>query len=142
MVRWDRSFGEEGAGIGITFSETDGTLIASFSVPVHASDATRCESLGPALSALLLSRFPHCKVWFQGDSMHVCRLLRKEDLPKDVWLFNATSITLDILSDCEVHVSWIPRDCNTACDDLARSAVSNGCITLWVTEHLRAFHQR
>jgi hypothetical protein len=72
--------------------------------------------------------------------MHICRLLRKEDLPQDVWLYNATSITLDILSDSEVHVSWISRECNTVCDELARSAVSNGCITLWVTEHLRAFH--
>ncbi len=120
VVRWDGSFGEEGAGIGITISEVDGTSIAQFAVPVYASDATRCEALGPALASLLLARLRTCKVWLQGDSLTVCRLLRKEVVPEDVWLFNATSITLDMLAGSSMHVSWIPRAQNCVCDELAR----------------------
>ena len=64
VVRWDGSFGPEGAGIGISISEVDGQGIATFGVPVFATDATRCEALGPALAALLLSRLGACTIWF------------------------------------------------------------------------------
>jgi hypothetical protein len=87
-VRWDGSFGDR-AGIGITISK-GGTTILQASVPVTASDATRCEALGPALASLLLARLPQGKVCFKGDSHTVVRLLRRECLPQDIWLFNAT----------------------------------------------------
>ncbi len=53
-VRWDGSFGQDtGAGIGVTISR-DGLTILEASIPVYATDATRCESLGPAIASLLL----------------------------------------------------------------------------------------
>ena len=87
---------------------------------MYASDATRCEALGPALASILISRFCGCNVWFEGDSAVVCKLLRQEALPSDVWLYNATQITLDMLTDCSVEVTWIPREQNGVCDRLAR----------------------
>ena len=73
-VMWDGSFGE-GAGIGITIAR-DGRLILRAAIPVYATDATRCEALGPALAALLLARLPWKFVRFKGDSHTVVRLLR------------------------------------------------------------------
>ncbi len=60
------------------------------SVPVYASDATRCEALGPALAALVLARFGRGQVYFKGDSKTVVSLLRQEYLPSDIWLYNAS----------------------------------------------------
>jgi hypothetical protein len=59
----------------------DNTIILQASVPVYASDATRCEALGPALAALLLDRLQWSEVTLRGDSMTVVRLLRMECLP-------------------------------------------------------------
>lgn len=74
-VLWDGSFGE-GAGIGITLGYRGEDVFATFAVPVFATDATRCEALGPALASLLLTRLPVGPVRFRGDSMSVVRLLR------------------------------------------------------------------
>lgn len=41
------------------------------SVPVVASDATRCEALGPALAALIMSRFTVGHITMCGDSLTV-----------------------------------------------------------------------
>ena len=142
IVRWDGSYGTLGAGLGITVEHRSGGLILEASVPVHTGDATRCEALGPALASLLISRLGRCDVWFEGDSAVVCRLLRKEILPTDVWLYNATSITLDMLGDCNVEITWIPRDLNGTCDALARKAVQDGHITLLVAPDFRVAHER
>ena len=80
-MRWDGSFGQvDGAGIGVTIAR-DGHTILAASIPVYATDATRCESLGPAIASLLLSRLPVKRVEFKGDSMTVVRLLRQECRP-------------------------------------------------------------
>ncbi len=79
-------------------------------VPVYASDATRCEALGPALAALLLARLPRKCERFKGDSHTVVRLLRQECLSHDIWLYNATQITLDLLDGIQTVVEWIPRE--------------------------------
>ncbi len=97
-VCWDGSFGlgVGQAGIGITIARAD-CVILKAAVPVYATDATRCEALGPALASLLLSRLPWKHVRFKGDSHTVVRLLRQEFQPQDIWLYNATQITLDVL---------------------------------------------
>ena len=120
-VRWDGSFGA-GAGIGITIARDD-RLILKAAVPVFASDATRCEALGPALAALLLARLPWKFVRFKGDSHTVVRLLRQECRVDDIWLYNAIKIALDLLRGGHVEVTWIPRSENQVCDTLAREAV-------------------
>lgn len=88
-IQWDGSFDGTRAGLGITLS-LEGNIILKASVPVYATDATRCEALGPALAALLLERLQWTEVTLKGDSMTVVRLLRLECLPEDVWLYNAT----------------------------------------------------
>lgn len=35
------------------------TMVVSVSIPIYASDATRCEALGPALAVLLLARLSY-----------------------------------------------------------------------------------
>ena len=72
----------------------------------------------------------------------VCKLLRKESLPEDVRLYNATQIAMDMLSDCHVDVKWIPRDQNCVCDRLAHLAVDTGHITLTVAPEFRVTHAR
>jgi hypothetical protein len=74
-VYWDGSVGR-GAGIGITLGYVGEGHLATFSIPVFATDATRCESLGPALASLLLTRLPKGPVVFRGDSLTVVKLLR------------------------------------------------------------------
>lgn len=56
-VRWDGSFNGQCAGLGITISLDGHAPCVKLSVPVYASDATRCEALGPALASLIMSRF-------------------------------------------------------------------------------------
>ena len=57
-VRWDGSFGQStGAGLGVTIAR-EGEVILRASIPVYATDATRCEALGPAIASLLLQRLP------------------------------------------------------------------------------------
>ena len=51
------------------------TLILRAAIPVYATDATRCEALGPAIASLLLARLCWRHVIFRGDSMTVIRLL-------------------------------------------------------------------
>jgi hypothetical protein len=97
------------AGIGITLQYTGAPILASFSVPVQATDVTRCEALGPALASLLVARLPGGPLLFQGDSFTVVRLLRKEFFPTDIWLYNATQIALDMVKGRPVEVKWIPR---------------------------------
>ena len=89
-MRWDGSFGPQGAGIGITIARPDKPPILTASIPVTATDATRTEALGPALAALLLSRLPPGYIQFEGDSLVVVRLLRQEVRPVDIWLYNCT----------------------------------------------------
>ena len=120
----------------------DGTRIVTAAVPVAANDATRCEALGPALASLLLARFPGSSVRFEGDSMMVCKLLRRELLPKDIWLYNSTSITHDMLTGHRVSVNWIPREQNSECDALARQAVVQGCLSVDVHEAYAVAHAR
>lgn len=55
VITWDGSFDGQKAGLDITLALED-TVILRASVPVYASDATRCEALGPDLAALLLDR--------------------------------------------------------------------------------------
>jgi hypothetical protein len=74
-VFWDGSV-STGAGIGITLGYVGEGTLATFSIPVFATDATRCESLGPALASLLLTRLPKGPVVFRGDSLTVVKLLR------------------------------------------------------------------
>ena len=68
---------------------------------MHATDATRCEALGPAIAALILARLP---VLFEGDSLTVCKLLRRELMPSDIWLYNSTAITHDLLQGYSLEV--------------------------------------
>lgn len=58
--------------------------MAKFGVPVSATDATRCEALGPPLIALLLSRLPQYKVIVHGDSLYVCKLLDSAVFTSDI----------------------------------------------------------
>lgn len=55
VIDWDGSFDGSKAGLGITLA-IDNSIILKASVPVYATDATRCEALGPALAALFLER--------------------------------------------------------------------------------------
>ena len=64
--------------------------------------------------------------------MAVVRLLNCETLPSDIWLYNATQLTLDMLEGCHVSFTWVSRDENGVCDQLARTAVSSAGITLSV----------
>lgn len=57
VVRWDGSFTGQRAGLGITIALDGHAPCVRLSVPVYASDATRCEALGPALASLIMSRF-------------------------------------------------------------------------------------
>ena len=59
-IYWDGSFDGNKAGVGIWLSR--GTDYIKISCPVWATDATRCESLGPALASLLLARLGKCTV--------------------------------------------------------------------------------
>ena len=71
IVRWDGSFTGTKAGLGLTFQLAGDPICLKLSVPVYATDATRCEALGPALAALVLSRFAIGNVQFYGDSLTV-----------------------------------------------------------------------
>ncbi len=53
--------------MGLTIT-CDGQCILRAAVPVYASDATRCEALGPALGALLATRLGGAQYFFKGDS--------------------------------------------------------------------------
>ena len=69
----------------------------SVSVPVSASDATRCEALGPVLISLLLARFPAGYVHLQGDSKYVCDLLSGIHTATDIHLSNCCELVKDVL---------------------------------------------
>lgn len=76
-IEWDGSFNGVKAGVGVVIKRGD-LVVLEVSVPVYASDASRCEALGPALAALLLSRVGWTSVKLRGDSLLVVKLLRKE----------------------------------------------------------------
>lgn len=115
VCHWDGSFSESSAGIGITIA-IDGTLTLSLGVPVKASDATRTESLGPALIGLVLNVFPKGDVHMYGDSKVVVGQLNKESPCNDVMLFNCAELCRDVLEGWNLRVTWIPRLENTVCD--------------------------
>lgn len=95
-------------------------MLLSVSVPVRASDATRCEALGPVLISLLLSVLNRGYICFKGDSKYVCGLLDSTYRSDDVQLYNCSEIVRDVLSNWWLHVTWIPREQNSRCDLLAR----------------------
>lgn len=65
-------------GLGITFQLSGDLTCLQVSVTLYVTDATRCESLGPALAALVLSWFAVEDVHLYGDSLMVVYLLRYE----------------------------------------------------------------
>lgn len=119
----------------------EGRLLTA-SIPVSADDATRCEALGPVLSALLLARFPGSTVTFRGDSATVCKLLRREVVPSDIWLHNCTALTHDLLTGHLLNVEWIPREENSECDALARSAVETQAFSVDCAARYASGHKR
>ena len=66
------------------------TCVFSISVPVIASDATRCEALGPVLISMLMSRFAGGCLTLRGDSKYVRNLLNCETSSQDVHLYNCS----------------------------------------------------
>lgn len=66
------------------------TCLFSISVPVSASDATRCEALGPILISMVMSRFAGGSVHLKGDSKYVCNLLNSSSRSTDVHLYNCS----------------------------------------------------
>ncbi len=79
---------------------------------------------------------------FQGDSDAVVRLLNKEHLPHDIWLFNAANLTLDMLHNWSVTSKWIPREQNSVCDQLARKALHADDMILDVSAGWKHLHER
>ena len=69
----------------------------SISVPVHATDATRCEALGPVLISMIMSRFADGCLHLKGDSKYVCSLLDGATRSLDVHLYNCTEVVKDVL---------------------------------------------
>ena len=78
-VRWDGSFREGAAAVGITVARGD-TRVLEVGLGVLATDASRTEALGPALAALLLRaaspKIPG-RVTFIGDSAAVVDLTNR-----------------------------------------------------------------
>lgn len=70
VCHWDGSFQQSGAAIGITIECAHAPTI-SIGVPVIAGDATRTESLGPPLLAVLLNLLPKGRAHLYGDSQAV-----------------------------------------------------------------------
>ncbi len=54
MVKWDGSFDGKRAGVGVWIRGSSTGQYVRVALPVYASDATRCEALGPAVASLLL----------------------------------------------------------------------------------------
>ena len=70
-------------------SIADGTdFYLQVSIPVTASDATRTESLGPPLIALLLNLLGPGNAQLYGDSRVVVGILNREFTISDSFLFN------------------------------------------------------
>ena len=74
--------------------------------------------------------------------MTVVRLLNQECLPEDIWLFNATQMTLDMLQGGFCTFEWVPRTENVLCDSLARRAVQEAQISLTVNPSYEVAHLR
>ena len=101
------------------------TCLCSISVPVLASDATRCEALGPVLISMLVARLGGRCLHLKGDSKYVCGLLDNVHRTVDIQLYNCAQLVKDVLATWCVEVEWIPRDQNSRCDSLARAAVES-----------------
>ncbi len=70
-------------------SIVDGTdFYLQVSIPVATSDATRTESLGPPLIALLLNLLGPGNAQLYGDSRVVVGILNREFTISDSFLFN------------------------------------------------------
>ena len=97
--------------MGITIACAGGPALVSASVPVKGMDATRVETLGPPLAALLVStHLPPGRVSFFDDSAYVVNLLAATTVPRDFYLFNCRELPRDLLSDRSFTATWIPQD--------------------------------
>ena len=94
--------------------------VVKASVPVTASDAQRTEALGPPLAMLLLQLLPMGGGRIEGDSQYIMGVLDGRYLPKDVFLYNCSQMTIDLTGNRGLAASWIQRDLNEICDGLAR----------------------
>ena len=141
VAYWDGSFQQEGAGLGVEVFLED-TCVFSISVPVIASDATRCEALGPVLISMLMSRFAGGCLTLRGDSKYVCNLLNCETSSQDVHLYNCSQLVRDMLSKWWIQVEWIRRERNSRCDALARRAVLDKIEHTYVDLSFAPRHER
>lgn len=82
-VEWDGSLSPSGCGIGIAI-KVNNELKATFSIPVTAPDATRCEALGPPLIGLLVARLHYTYIRLFGDSLYICKLLENSVQTDDI----------------------------------------------------------
>jgi ribonuclease HI len=98
-------------------------------IPVQANDATRTESLGPALLALLLNLLPKQDVHLYGDSQVVVDSLNRATPSTDVYIYNCSELCKDLLKGWNLRVTWIPRSQNETCDQLAKQATITRAIT-------------
>ena len=83
------------------------------------------------------------KVEFFGDSKYVVGLLNREFLSVDYFLSSCTELVTDLLANCAPYkATWIPRDENTTCDALARSAVHSGKVSVACSAHFQVYEQQ